>query len=848
MDRARGLDDAKARERLRHEGANELRLARRDGVLGALAGLLREPLFALLFAATGLYFWLGDRTEAIALLASAAVAAAIHVFQKVRTGRVLEALRELSSPRALVLREGRAVRIPAREVVREDVLLLREGDRVPADATVDESLGLQVDESLLTGEAVAVPKFAGATVHASTLVVAGQGRAFVTATGARTAFGLIGTQLMSLRDARTPLQRDTARLARVFGGAGLALSVALAVGYGLVEGRWADGVLRGLTLAMAILPEEFPLVITVFLALGAWRLARHRVLARRPDAIEALGAATVLCVDKTGTLTLNRMALARALPLAGTAEADLAAALAMACEPQPFDPMEQAALQWAGAHGGATPPAANLHTRYPLREDRLVVGHAWREDGAAGEAGPATRWRLAAKGAPEHVLALCAPDPAQREAVLASMAQLGAAGLRVLAVASAEAQGATPPADIAGLAWRLHGLVAFEDPLRDTVPQAMADCRRAGIRVLVITGDYPATAEAVARAAGVADAPRVVTGAEIAGWDDATLALRLPQIHVVARATPLTKLRLVQSLQGRGEVVAMTGDGVNDAPALRAAHIGVAMGTRGSDVARESAGLVLMDDDFGALVAGVRRGRTLFANLRQALLYVLAVHVPMIGASVLPLLAGGPALLLPMHVMFLEFVIDPACSLAFEAERPGGDAMARPPRPAHERVLGRREFTLAFGQGAIALGAVLVVWALARLAGAGDAALRGVTMTAIIAMNLALIVLDRSSEVSLRAHLGGRNPVLWALLAGTVAAWAAVLAAPPARALFGVDAPSVAWLAWLLPGLGAGVAGLVVFTRAGRRAPQPPAGGASRAAPAAAADPAQGPARGPGLE
>jgi len=806
---ARGLTADEARRRLRADGPNELRITQGSSVLHALAALAGEPLFVLLFAASAIYFWLGDRTEALALVASAAVAAAITVFQKYRTERVLIALRDLASPRALVLRDGATLRVAARELVRGDCIVLREGDRVPADAQVIESHNLLLDESLLTGESAAVNKFGGAALFANTLVVAGQATASVTATGARTQFGLIGSAIQGLTDATTPLQRDTAQLARWFGTAGGALSLLLVLGYGLIEGQWVEGVLRGLTLAMAILPEEFPLVITVFLALGAWRLARQQVLTRRAGAIEALGAATVLCVDKTGTLTLNRMQMARTMPADGQTPLQLAQISLLACEPQPFDPMEQACLRWALDQGALAPPPEQLRRRYPLREQRLVVGHAW-DDGSD--------CRIAVKGAPEHVLALCALPAPERDVVLDAVRRIAQDGIRVLAAAGAQAD--APPGDLADLTLEFTGLLGFQDPLRPEVPQAVSECHRAGIRILMITGDYPATAAAIARAAGIAAEPRVVSGDELAQWDDAALAQRLRAIDVVARATPMAKLRLVQALQGAGEVVAMTGDGVNDAPALRAAHIGVAMGQRGSDVAREAASLVLLRDDFQSLVAAVRQGRHIFANLRQALLYVLAVHVPMVGVSLLPLALGAPPMLLPLHVMFLEFVIDPACSLVFEAERDGRDAMARPPRAVREHVLGLSHMLAALVQGGLAFGAAAATYALASHAGASEPATRSATVSAIVLMNLALILHNRSADRGLFARLRSPNPVFWAVAGATVVAWGAVLALPSLRALFRLDAPSVAMLGWLLPGVAVAMVALELFGRWRRRPAQ----------------------------
>jgi Ca2+-transporting ATPase len=797
-----GLGAQEAQSRLAHDGPNELTVTERSSLLHAAASLARQPLFVLLFGAAAIYTAIGERAEALALIASVVVAAAITVFQQYRTERVLVALRELASPRALVVRDGTPQRIPGREVVRGDHLLLREGDRIAADAQVLEAHNLVVDESLLSGESAPVHKFGGAALYANTPVVGGSAGATVTATGARTQFGLIGSALQRLEDATTPLQRDTAQLARVFGLAGAALSLLLVLGHGLLHGQWLDGLLRGLTLAMAILPEEFPLVITVFLALGSWRLARQHVLTRQPGAIEALGAASVLCVDKTGTLTLNRMELARTAAAPGVAPQQLAQAALRACEPQPFDPMEQACRRWALAQGAVPLADAALERRYPLAERRLVVAHAWRDgDGLS----------VAAKGAPEHVLALCRLTPAEQEAALQAVQRMAYDGIRVLGVAAAHA--AAAPDELAALRFEFLGLIGFRDPLRPEVPQAVRDCRRAGIRLLMITGDYPATAAAIARDAGIAAEPRVVSGDELAQWPDAELAARLRTIDVVARATPLAKLRLVQALQGDGEIVAMTGDGVNDAPALRAAHIGVAMGQRGSDVAREAATLVLLKDDFQSLVAAVRQGRHIYTNLRQALLYVLAVHVPMIGMSLIPFLLGAPPLLLPLHVMFLEFVIDPACSLVFEAEREGADTMARPPRPAHEHVLGWRHIAGAMLQGAIALAAALATYALARAGGADEAATRTATVSTIVAMNLALILHNRSAEKTLAQRLRAPNPMFWAIAGATALAWSAVLAVPALRELFRLAAPDTALLAWCLPSVAAAVAALEVLAR-----------------------------------
>ncbi|HEU4621048.1 MAG TPA: HAD-IC family P-type ATPase, partial [Burkholderiaceae bacterium] len=464
-----GLTAKEAERRLREEGANEVVFTTRHQVLRALLALWREPLFMLLFAASAVYAWLGDQTEALALIASAVVAAVITIAQRVRAERVLEALRELSSPRASVIRDGHYIRIPARELVRDDCIVLREGDRVPADARLLDAENLVVDESVLTGESVAVAKFSGQDVRANTLVTSGVGHATVTATGLRTAFGKIGSVLTQLSETVTPLQRDTASLARTFGITGVTLCILLAVGVGLKENDWLDGVLRGITLAMAVLPEEFPLIITVFFALGAQRLARHQVLTRRPGAIEALGSAAVLCVDKTGTLTMNKMRLVRAIAPHGTAFAlkDLARITALACEPEPFDPMERACLEWSRAQGLAPLEDTALRRRYPMQADCLRVGYAWATDAGM---------TVAVKGAPEHVLPSCALSEAQQAHVIEQANALAIAGLRVLAVARHEFTHIDPPETLQGLSAIYVGLIAFEDSLREDVARAVAEC------------------------------------------------------------------------------------------------------------------------------------------------------------------------------------------------------------------------------------------------------------------------------------------------------------------------------------------------------------------------------------
>ncbi|HVO87688.1 MAG TPA: cation-translocating P-type ATPase, partial [Casimicrobiaceae bacterium] len=782
-------------ERLRVEGYNELRASRPRSFIATFVRSLAEPMFLLLLAASAVYMILGDRVEALFLLASVVAVIAITIFQERRTERVLEALRDLSSPRALVVRDGEERRIPGREVVRDDVLVLREGDRIAADAQVLDASDLHVDESLLTGESVAVAKHAAARarhelregedrVFAGTLIVKGHGVARASAIGSGTEMGRIGTSLTALGVDATALQMETRRLVRVFSLVALVLCLILAGTYIVTRGEWLTALLAGLTLAMSILPEEFPVVLTVYLALGAWRISKVNVLTRRVVAIEALGAATVLCVDKTGTLTQNRMSVRELslvderLDLGGfdiealpAAFRDAARVAVLASEPKPFDPMERA----LHALGPCDSTNGTLIKRYPLSAHLLAVTHVWRFDDSL---------IAASKGAPEAIVALC-HLPAKRAArVLTEASQMAARGLRVLGLAKRESIDGALPRDARELAPSFVGLVGLADPLRASVPAAMRECREAGIRVVMVTGDYPVTAMAIARDAGLAQQPVVLTGAELAKLSDAGLRARLPAVDVFARVVPEQKLRIVETLKALGEVVAMTGDGVNDAPALKAAGIGIAMGERGTDVAREAAAIVLLDDDFGSIVKAIRQGRRIFDNLRKAMSYIVAVHIPIAALSLIPVMMGMPPVLYPAHVLFLEFIIDPACSIAFEAEPAEPDTMRRPPRPPRQALIGREQLLLASLEGVLGLVFTIGIYNLAVAARRSDNEVRVLAFTAVVLANLSLIFFARAGGTRLWRHIVARNPALWWIVAGTLAAYAGVLAVPFLREQF----------------------------------------------------------------
>jgi P-type Ca2+ transporter type 2C len=809
------LSSEQAAVRLARDGYNELPSAKPKSLFTIALDVLREPMFLLLIAAAAIYLVLGDLREALVLFASVFVVTGITFYQERKSERALEALRDLSSPRALAVRDGDAKRIPGREVVRDDILLLKEGDRVPADAVLIQVSNLSADESLLTGESVPVRKRAGALsdgmqppggddlpfVYSGTLLTQGQGTAKVIATGRHTQIGHIGKALETLTSEPSRIQRETRRAVLLFAAVGLGLCVVVTLLYGFTRGDWLNAVLAGITLAMANLPEEFPLVLTVFLALGAWRMSRHNVLTRRAPAIETLGSTTVLCVDKTGTLTQNRMAV-RQLWAAGetvTVDPDRAAPLPqcfhellevsiLASEIEPFDPMERAFLvlgrQGLADHQHRHPGWQLVH-EYPFASELPAHTHVWRVPDR-------DQLVVATKGAPETVADLCGLRAAERSKLLAQVASMAGLGLRVLAVARStlpdtKAGASSWPATQRDLGLSLIGLVGIADPVRPTVPGAIRECYQAGIRTVMITGDFPGTAQAIARQIGLTPADHVMTGTELASLSDDELATRIRDVNVFARVVPEQKLRLVQAFKAAGEIVAMTGDGVNDAPALKAAHIGVAMGARGTDVAREAASLVLLRDDFTSLVHAVRAGRRIYDNIQKAMAYIIAVHVPTAGLALFPLVFGWPLVLFPVHVVFLEFVIDPVCSIVFEAEHAEKNVMHRPPRPSSSRLLNGRIIGAAMlqGLGSLIIAVSLYGWTLTH--GVGEDSARAMVFTAIVLGNIGLIFANRSYSARFTDLLRGDNPALWWVVGAALVALSAVLWIEPAREIFRFD-------------------------------------------------------------
>ena len=767
-EKIQGLTEEQVKQKITKEGYNELPSSKPKSLIHIALGVFQEPMFLLLVACGALYLFLGDVQEGLMLLGFVFVIMGIEFYQEKKTEKALDALKDLASPRALVIRNGIEKRIAGREVVTDDIMILQEGDRVPADAIVLYSVNLSADESLLTGEPVPVRKaeWVEGTIQArpggddlpfvfsGSMIVQGNGIARVTSTALNTEIGKIGKALNEVKEEPTKLKREMGTLVKKLAIIGVALCLVVIGAYTITRGweHLLQGFLAGLTLAMAMLPEEFPVVLTVFLALGAWRISKKNVLTRKPAAVETLGSTTVLCTDKTGTLTKNKMTVSLLFNgndfMTVTADSifpeefhEIIEFGILSSQVNPFDPMEKAITVVGEQFLKNT---EHLHSdwemikEYPLSKELLAMSRVFNN--------VETKTRtIAAKGAPEAIFDLC-HIPEERKAELAkAIESLASSGLRVLGVAK-DVENVSELPDIQhDFSFEFVGLIGLSDPIRENVPQAVTECYQAGIRVIMITGDYPVTAMTIGSEIGLENCEEVITGPQLDQLSEAELAEKIKTVNIFARVVPEQKLKIVNALKRNNEIVAMTGDGVNDAPALKAANIGIAMGEKGTDVAREASSLVLMDDNFASIVGAVRMGRRISDNLQKALGYIFAIHVPIAGLSLIPVFfADLPLILWPVHIVFLELIIDPACSIVFEAEKEERNVMSRPPKPYDEPFFGIKKILLSCTQGIGILIIVFAVYLYGLNNGYLEREVRALAFTTLIASNIAVILSNRS--------------------------------------------------------------------------------------------------------
>ncbi|MFA5878920.1 MAG: cation-translocating P-type ATPase [Candidatus Margulisiibacteriota bacterium] len=755
-----GLSAKEVELKQKQFGFNELPQSAKRNIFKIIFEVLKEPMLILLLTCGFVYLLVGSLEDALMLLGFVFLIMGLTIFQENKTEKALSSLRDLSSPRALVIRDGIQKRIPGREVVKDDLIIVKEGDRVPADAVLFWGRYLMVDESILTGESVPVTKdFIEPTnksesnnskIYSSSLIVAGHGIAKVTGVGLDTEIGKIGKVLKSIEIESTFLQKEIGRLVKFIFILAVICCLLIFVVYGLMRHDWVDSFLAGITLAMAIIPEEFPVILTVFLALGAWRFAKKNVLARRIAAVEILGATTVLAVDKTGTLTENKMTIKKIFNGMDTFTVnkyqtlpepfhDLIEYGILASKIDPFDPMEKA-LKDLGVQ--ALAKTEHLHTdwqqiqEYPLSKELLALSFVWQSDEQSLNI-------IAAKGAPEAIFDLCHLKVNELLYLNTVVEEFAKEGLRVIGVAKAFSDSKLP-VNQHDFDFKFIGLVGLTDPVRENVPLAVKECYQAGIRVVMITGDYPSTAQKIAAEIGLLNSDKVITGLELNNLDKKELQEKVKTINVFARILPEQKYLIVDALKANQEIVAMTGDGVNDAPALKAAHIGIAMGERGTDVAREASDLVLVNDDFLSIKEAIKLGRRIFNNLKKALTYTIAVHIPIAGMSLIPVLFGWPIMFFPVHIVFLELIIDPTCSLVFESEPDEKDIMKLPPRNPNQPIFGKKLLLISFFQGLFSLLMICLTFKMALVFGQSETEARTLTFVALIIANLFLVLTNRS--------------------------------------------------------------------------------------------------------
>jgi P-type Ca2+ transporter type 2C len=835
-----GLSQSEVLKKRQQYGLNELPSSKEKPIWLIAWEVMKEPMFLLLVSCAGLYLILGDVKEGAILMTQVLVVIGITFYQERKTERALSAIRDLSSPRALVIREGQVVRIAGRDVVVGDIIVLQEGDRIPADAKVLENINLSVNESLLTGESVPVRKSIWREgipkgqiggdempyVYSGTMLVQGQGVAEVYATGIHTEIGKIGKSLENVEEEKTLLQGEIRQLVRFFSILGAIVCIVAVISFGILRGAWLQGLLAALSVAMAMLPEEFPVVLTVFMALGAWRMSRKNVLARRVATIETLGSATVLCTDKTGTITQNKMQVEQLFAndeiwnFNKDGHADLPETFhelmefaMLAGQIDPFDPMENAILELGKGKLSGT---EHIHSDWQLVKEYPLSKHLLAMSRVFSTEMPLKRYAIAAKGAPEAILELCHVDPITHAKLSEVVTILAKEGLRVLGVAKSEFDPHSPtstlPSDQHQYDFEFLGFVALSDPIREEVPKAVEECYTAGMRVIMITGDYAATAQHIARQIGLKNPENVITGKELSDMNDEILrgvlksdvGFRMSdvesiqskpetqnskphkEVNIFSRVSPEQKLRLVNALKANGEIVAMTGDGVNDAPALKTAHIGIAMGGKGTDVARETASLVLLDDNFASIVTAVKMGRRIFDNLQKAMIYIFAIHMPIIALSIAPMFTSFlPLMLLPIHIAFMELIIDPACSIVFEAEDAEKDIMNRPPRPIKERFFSFRKIRLGIFMGSGIAVAALAMYGLGLYWQYDVMTIRGMVFTTLLIANLSLILTNLSRRMTILETLFTiPNPTVGWLIGGVLSLTIAVIYIPFVGDLF----------------------------------------------------------------
>lgn len=806
MNEYQGLSDTEVDASRKAFGRNELRTKTKSPIWGILLEILKEPLFIILVATSIVYFLLGELSEGTIMLVAIGLVSAISIFQENKSRTAIEALKKLSTPKANVYRNGKKTNIAVEEVVVGDFVLVEDGNVVPADARIVEAHDFSVNESILTGESLSVSKdqfSESPMIYKGTTVDSGSCVAEVVAVGIQSSLGKIGDSLQDIEQTKTPLQTQIKNFVRsmvIFGG--IAFLLVWLINY-LDSHDLFNSLLRGLTLAMSVLPEEIPVAFSTFMALGAYRLYKSNVITRSPYTVETLGTATVICTDKTGTLTENRMELRAIYDFGSDTLTDFTKHQPAfnetieyglwASEVLPFDPMEKSIHAFYERHAPVDERRLfKMVHEYPLSGKPPIMTHIFEK--------PNGEKVIAVKGSVEGLMNQCNLSAAATVKILAHVAAFTEKGFRVLAVGKADADLTVYPTTQHEFDFEFLGLMAFYDPPKANIQNVLKTFYGAGIEVKMITGDYATTATAIAQQVGLRSTDSVLKGDEVMLMEFSELQQRVKNTQVFARMFPEAKLRVVQALKNNGEIVAMTGDGVNDGPALKAAHIGIAMGKRGTEVAKSAAALVLLDDDLGHMTEAVALGRRIYENLKKAIQYIISIHIPIILIVLLPLVLSWEYVLIftPIHVIFLELIMGPTCSIVFENEPIEPNSMNNPPRKMSQTFFSWPELSLSVVQGMLITVATLGLGYYLMVSGESIETVRTIIFTTLVMSNVFLTLVNRSFYYSVLKTFRYPNRLIPIILGISVVLLILILIVPPIQGIFKFEAVRIQFVGMAL--------------------------------------------------
>ncbi|MEG2109540.1 MAG: cation-translocating P-type ATPase [Clostridium sp.] len=797
----KGLTNDEAKAIQEKVGKNQLIPEKKESFFMKIIEVIKEPMFLLLMVAAIIYFVLGEPKDGLIMLVFVVGVISIEVIQEWKTDKTLKALKNLSAPHIEVIRDFEKLVINSEDLVPGDLMIVTEGVKIPADGEVIDSSDLCIDESSLTGEAEGVWKYNSNVeydssndyfrrdyCYAGTLAIQGSGVILVKKIGASTEYGKIGKDISETVESSTPLQRQTGKLVKVCAGiAGVFFALVSSITYLnldtlILKDRIIQSILSGVTLAMAMIPEEFPVVLTVFLSMGAWRLAKKNSLVRKLPSVETLGAISVLCVDKTGTITMNQMTLSNTWSKENDNKR-LLEVMGMACETEAYDPMEKAMIKYCEENGISKDSLFNgeLITEYSFTNESKMMGHVWKRDEGIV---------VASKGSPEKILSICNVNEIERKEIENKIFEMSTKGLRVIGVGEMKVKDEEEVKDtLEECDLKFLGLVGLLDPPRDGIKEDIEECNKASIRVVMITGDNGITASSIAKKVGISHSDEIITGDELNKMSDEELREKVKHVSIFSRVIPEHKMRIVKAFKDNGEIVGMTGDGVNDAPALKYADIGIAMGKRGSEVSREAADLILLDDNFSTIVDTVKDGRRIYDNIRKAVGYIFTIHIPIAFSALLaPILGIGSSLLLllPVHVVLLELIIDPTCSIVLERQPAEEDIMKRKPRDPNESILTKGVLIKSIIQGLAIFAASFGTYYIYLNNGYGDANIaRTMGLSIIIISNILLVQVNSSNSEFAYKSLKNlvKDKVMWFVNGGAIAGLLIIMYTPIANFL-----------------------------------------------------------------